>query len=53
MTTIEFEPGALAYLRRVLDRIAPANTDYAHNARWGDRNGYAHLHSALVVTAKS
>jgi secondary thiamine-phosphate synthase enzyme len=53
VTTIEFEPGALADLRRALDQIAPANTDYAHNARWGDRNGYAHLRSALIGTAKS
>jgi secondary thiamine-phosphate synthase enzyme len=53
VTTIEFEPGAVSDLRRALDRIAPANTDYAHNARWGDRNGYAHLRSALMGTAKS
>jgi secondary thiamine-phosphate synthase enzyme len=53
VTTIEFEPGAVADLRRALERIAPANTDYAHNARWGDRNGYAHLRSALMGTAKS
>ncbi|MCX6633861.1 MAG: YjbQ family protein, partial [Acidobacteria bacterium] len=25
----------------------------AHNARWGDDNGYAHLRSALVGTARS
>ena len=53
VTTIEFEPGAVADLRRALEQIAPANTDYAHNARWGDRNGYAHLRSALLGTAKS
>jgi secondary thiamine-phosphate synthase enzyme len=53
VTTIEFEPGAVADLRRALEQIAPANTDYAHNARWGDRNGYAHLRSALMGTAKS
>jgi secondary thiamine-phosphate synthase enzyme len=53
VTTIEFEPGAVADLRRALDQVAPANTDYAHNARWGDRNGYAHLRSALMGTAKS
>jgi secondary thiamine-phosphate synthase enzyme len=52
VTTIEFEPGAVADLR-ALEQIAPANTDYAHNARWGDRNGYAHLRSALMGTAKS
>jgi secondary thiamine-phosphate synthase enzyme len=40
-------------LQRALEKIAPANSDYAHNARWGDDNGYAHLRSALVGTAKS
>jgi secondary thiamine-phosphate synthase enzyme len=53
VTTIEFEPGAVADLERALEKIAPANSDYAHNARWGDDNGYAHLRSALLGTAKS
>ena len=53
ITTIEFEPGAVADLRRALEQIAPENDDYAHNARWGDRNGYAHLRSALIGTARS
>ena len=53
ITTIEYEPGCLADLRRALEAIAPSNSDYAHNARWGDDNGYAHLRSALVGTAKS
>jgi secondary thiamine-phosphate synthase enzyme len=53
ITTIEFEPGCVADLRRALDRIAPPTSDYAHNARWGDNNGYSHLRSALIGTAKS
>lgn len=53
VTTIEYEPGAVADLARALDRIAPPTQDYAHNARWGDDNGYSHLRSALVGTAKS
>jgi len=53
VTTIEYEPGALADLARALEKIAPTNSDYAHNARWGDDNGYAHLRSALMGTAKS
>ena len=53
VTTIEYEPGAVADLRRALEGIAPANDDYAHNARWGDHNGYAHLRSALIGTARS
>jgi secondary thiamine-phosphate synthase enzyme len=53
ITTLEFEPGCVADLKRALEKIAPSNTDYAHNARWGDENGYSHLRSALVGTAKS
>lgn len=53
ITTIEYEPGCVADLKRALEKIAPANSDYAHNARWGDDNGYAHLRSALMGTTKS
>jgi len=53
ITTLEYESGCVADLRRALEKIAPSDTDYAHNARWGDENGYAHLRSALVGTAKS
>lgn len=53
ITTLEFEPGCVSDLERALEQIAPSNPNYAHNARWGDENGYAHLRSALVGTAKS
>lgn len=53
ITTIEFEPDAVADLKRAPEAMAPANSNYAHNARWGDDNGYAHLRSALMGTAKS
>lgn len=53
ITTIEFESGCVSDLQRALEQIAPSNTNYAHNARWGDENGYAHLRSALIGTAKS
>ncbi len=51
VTTIEYEGGALADLRRALDRVAPVDEDYAHNERWGDGNGFAHLRSALLKTS--
>ena len=53
ITTLEYEPGCVADLRRALDAIAPPTDDYAHNARWGDHNGFAHLRSALLGAAKS
>ena len=52
-TTIEYRPGAVADLKRALEQIAPAHDHYAHNARWGDHNGYAHLRSALMGTSQT
>ncbi len=51
LTTIEYEAGALADLRRALDAVAPPDADYAHNARWGDGNGFSHVRSALLRTS--
>jgi secondary thiamine-phosphate synthase enzyme len=48
LTTIEYEPGALADLRRLLDEIAPVDQPYQHNLRWGDGNGHSHLRAALL-----
>ncbi len=51
VTTIEYEPGALADLRRALERLAPRDAEYAHNERWGDGNGFSHVRSALLKPA--
>jgi secondary thiamine-phosphate synthase enzyme len=48
LTTIEYEPGAIADLTRVLEVIAPDRADYAHNTKWGDGNGRSHVKAALV-----
>jgi secondary thiamine-phosphate synthase enzyme len=48
VTTIEYEDGALSDLRRALDRLAATDEPYAHNARWGDGNGFSHVRSALL-----
>jgi secondary thiamine-phosphate synthase enzyme len=53
ITTIEYESGALSDLRRALDTLAPADAEYAHNARWGDGNGFSHVRSALLKTSLS
>jgi secondary thiamine-phosphate synthase enzyme len=50
VTTIEYEDGALTDLRRALDRLAPTGDPYAHDARWGDGNGFSHVRSALLGT---
>lgn len=51
ITTIEYESGALADLRRALDQLAPTDATYAHNERWGDGNGFSHVRSALLKTS--
>ncbi|MBP7669549.1 MAG: secondary thiamine-phosphate synthase enzyme YjbQ [Candidatus Eisenbacteria bacterium] len=48
VTTIEFEPGAVGDLRAALERIAPTSIPYAHDARWGDGNGFSHVRAALL-----
>jgi secondary thiamine-phosphate synthase enzyme len=48
VTTIEYEPGALKDLKRLMDEIIPANREYAHDAAWGDGNGHSHVRAALL-----
>jgi len=48
LTTIEYEPGALDDLKRVLEEMVPANREYRHNLAWGDGNGHAHVKAALL-----
>ncbi len=48
ITTIEFEPGAVADLQEVLEAVAPKGRDWRHHLRWGDRNGHSHVRSALL-----
>ncbi len=48
VTTIEFESGVLQDLKDALERLAPRSISYAHDARWGDGNGYSHVRAALV-----
>jgi len=48
LTTMEFEPGLLSDLQRTFEQIAPANAAYAHEARWGDDNGHAHVCASLL-----
>jgi secondary thiamine-phosphate synthase enzyme len=48
LTTIEFEPGAVADFNDVLERIAPREDEYRHHQRWGDDNGSSHARAALV-----
>ena len=48
VTTIEYEPGAIADLNRLFEDIAPRDADYRHHLRWGDDNGSSHVRAALL-----
>jgi secondary thiamine-phosphate synthase enzyme len=48
ITTVEYEPGLIEDLGKLWERIAPKNITYAHDARWGDGNGYAHVRASLL-----
>jgi secondary thiamine-phosphate synthase enzyme len=48
VTTIEFEPGAVADLKRMFEELIPSGRDYAHNATWDDGNGHSHMRASLL-----
>jgi secondary thiamine-phosphate synthase enzyme len=48
ITTIEFEPGAVADLNRVWEQLAPRDGEYQHHLRWGDDNGSSHVRAAML-----
>ena len=48
ITTIEFESGAVSDFKKALERMAPVDMHYDHDARWGDGNGFSHVRAALL-----
>lgn len=48
VTTVEYEPGCVADLNRVLDRIAPEGDAWEHNDLNADTNGHSHARAALM-----
>ena len=48
VTTIEFEPGAVADFNRLFEQLAPSGAEYRHHLRWGDDNGSSHVRAALL-----
>jgi secondary thiamine-phosphate synthase enzyme len=48
VTTMEFEPGGVADLRALLDRLIPAEGDYEHNRLNHDSNSHAHQRASLI-----
>lgn len=48
ITTVEFEPGCVADLKSLFERIAPEALAYEHEKRWHDGNGHSHVRAALL-----
>lgn len=48
LTTIEYESGLVHDLKEAMERVAPRKGNYAHDSRWGDGNGYAHIRASLM-----
>jgi len=51
ITTIEYEPGLLKDIPKLLDKLIPSAARYNHDDTWGDGNGHSHLRSALMKTS--
>lgn len=47
ITTVEHEPGMVADLKTVLERLVPKDAPYQHN-HGGESNGHAHVRAAIV-----
>jgi secondary thiamine-phosphate synthase enzyme len=48
ITTMEYEPGGVADLRALVERLVPAAGEYAHNELNRDDNAHAHLRASLI-----
>lgn len=53
LTTVEFERGLLKDLPEALEKIAPQNKEYHHDATWHDGNGFAHVRAAFLGNSVS
>ncbi len=53
VTTIEYESGVIQDLIDAMERAAPRNIPYRHDAAWGDGNGFSHVRSALFGSSFS
>jgi secondary thiamine-phosphate synthase enzyme len=48
ITTMEYEPGGVADLQALVERLVPAGARYAHNELNGDDNAHSHLRASLL-----
>ncbi|HEX5621021.1 MAG TPA: secondary thiamine-phosphate synthase enzyme YjbQ [Solirubrobacteraceae bacterium] len=48
VTTMEYEPGGVADLRALVERLVPRAGEYQHNVLNADDNAHAHLRASLI-----
>lgn len=48
VTTLEYEPGLINDLSRMLERIAPKSHQYEHEKLWHDGNGHSHIRASIL-----
>lgn len=48
LTTIEYESGLVKDFSEVMEKIAPSDVTYHHDAAWGDGNGFSHVRASLL-----
>ncbi|MCP5050734.1 MAG: YjbQ family protein [bacterium] len=48
LSTIEYEPGLIQDLPRLMEKLIPEKQYYEHNETWHDGNGHSHLRATLV-----
>lgn len=53
VTTMEHEPGNVADLRGVLDRLVPPQGNYEHNRLNHDSNSHAHQRASIIGPSES
>jgi len=51
ITTIEYEPGLIKDIPKILEKLIPTYSKYNHNDTWGDNNGHSHIRSAIIGTS--
>lgn len=48
LTTIEYESGLVADLKKMWQRVVPRDIPYDHDRRWGDGNGHSHVRASML-----
>lgn len=48
VTSVEYEPGLVEDIPKLLEELMPIKRNWAHNQTWGDGNGGSHLRATLI-----